>query len=184
MYFCNNCNNVFDITKSSTQSGGDIYGNLINKILDNLTIDKKEIEGLSLNELINNSNYKKLKNKHKEYVYNKFQDLIFIRKKQENDGNNKYEKVYFICNNCGFKKPIDEDTLIFSKVSSNISQNYSTTDFKDMINCDILPRTRKYICPNSKCESYIDIKKREASFFRMNNTFQVKYICHACGTIF
>ena len=89
-----------------------------------------------------------------------------------------------ICNNCGYMKPIPEGTLIFSKVSTDIAQSYSTSDFKDMVYSDILPRTRKYICPNTKCESHTNPQKKEASFFRMNNTFKVKYVCQTCSTVF
>ncbi|QKF94076.1 DNA-directed RNA polymerase subunit 9 [Fadolivirus algeromassiliense] len=216
MYFCPNCNNVFDITKTSKQEGGneelefetssdmtssssdlinemkggaksDIYDDIIERILHHKKIDQNEITKISIDDLTKSNAYKKLKHHDREYIYNKFQDLLPLDKKKISKDDalkQTIEKAYFICNNCGYLKPIDEGTLIFSKVSSDISQSYSSSDTKDMIYSDIIPRTRKYVCPNSKCESHINFEKREASFFRMNNTFKVKYVCQACGTDF
>ena len=216
MYFCPNCNNVFDITKTSTKGGAksdisdmeieaamqsesseenilmggaknDIYTDIITKLLHNGKISDEEIAEISLDNLVKSSTYKKLKHAEKEVVYNKLQDLVPLEKKKvlkEETVKQQVDKAYFICNNCGYMKPIPDGTLIFSKVSTDIAQSYSSSDFKDMIYSDILPRTRKYICPNTKCESHSNPQKKEASFFRMNNNFKVKYVCQACGTIF
>ena len=75
-------------------------------------------------------------------------------------------------------------TLIFSKYSNDISQSYTSKDSSIMKYSDILPKTRKYKCPNSECESHHDLSKKEATFFRMNNNVQIKYICNACDTSF
>ncbi len=226
MYFCPNCNNVFDIIKGPAEpihTGGknkdildmkisdfndlefnieelwggkkngdeetdtDIYDQLLKKVINNEKIDKKDIDRISLDDLVQSNIYKKLKLKQKQYVYNKIQDQLPLSKKKvfnENDTKKNIDKAYFICNNCGYRKPIKKNTLIFSKVASDVAKNYSSSDVTDMKNSDILPRTRKYICPNKSCESHIDPHKREAVFFRMNNTFNIKYICQTCDTVF
>jgi hypothetical protein len=200
MYFCPNCNNVFDITKGATQNGGsktnsliggannEDFEKLISKLLKNEDVSENEIINISIDDLIKNQSYKKLKNKQREYIYNKIQDLLPNEKKnvakEEIKHSEIQNKAYFICNNCGNRKPIDPGTLIFSKVSSDVAQSYSSSDVLDMKYSDILPRTRKYICPNSKCESHNNPDKREAIFFRMNNAFKIKHICQACNTVF
>jgi len=219
MYFCPNCNNVFDITKGTSQAGGEIqesssednnmtttsslnikemfggakggkddaYDEIINKLMKTDKIDKKELDKFSLEELMKSDAYKKLKHKQKEHIFNKIQDMLPIEQKKLftlEETKQQLEKAYFICNNCGNRKPIEKGTLIFSKVSSDIAQSYSSSDVGDMKYSDILPRTRKYICPNAKCESHTNPQKREAVFFRMNNTFRVKHICQACDTVF
>lgn len=186
MYFCPNCNNVFNITKISNQSGGkstDDISALVTKLLNNEHIDDTNI---SFEDIAQTTAYKKLKPKQKEFVHNKIQDIIGSNKEKLLEEKPVYnlEKVYFICTNCGYKKPIEKGTLIFSKVSSEISQTYSPIEVDTMKYSDILPRTRKYICPNKNCESHDNLEKREAVFFRMNNTFRVKYICQACSTAF
>lgn len=208
MYFCPKCDTVFDIEKgsedlkggsnkkiisessenistSSTQSkGGADIDEIIKKILAKEELDDNILKEISLNDLIKNSEYKKLKTQNKEFVYNKFLDLLPLDKKNLPFDQKITDMAYFICKNCGYSEKMKPGTLIFSKVSSDISQSYKTEDIKTMKYSDILPKTRKYKCPNSKCESHTDLNKREASFFRMNNTHRVKYICHACDTSF
>ena len=211
MYFCPDCNNVFDITKGidstpvTAQTGGNnnftnendlimqhggkdnTYEEIIKNIINGENIDGKKINNLSMDDLTNSIVYKKLKHKQKESVYNKLQDLLPNEQKKlyKEEGISKIsEKAYFICNNCGNRKPIEKGTLIFSKVSSDIAQSYSSSDVKDMKYSDILPITRKYICPNKNCDSHTNPQKREAVFFRMNNTFKVKHICLTCDATF
>jgi hypothetical protein len=206
MYFCPNCNNVFDVVKASSQFGGYMsnlsessdfatvmkggldYETILKKVLKtNEALTQNEIEQLSINDLVKSNVYKKLKFKEKEYVFNKIQDLLPTEKKKifkEESIKQPSELAYFICNNCGYMKKIEDGTLVFSRVSQNVAQSYATTDITNMKHSDILPRTRKYICPNEKCQSHTNPLKREAVFFRMNNTFKVKYICLSCDTSF
>ncbi|CAH6421832.1 DNA-directed RNA polymerase subunit RPB9 [uncultured virus] len=207
MFFCPTCNNAFDITKTIQQkggnilvdtsessnssikiSGGDKFEDIINKILEDKDVEIDELKNVSFDELIKNQSYKKLKSKQKEKIYNKFQDLLpKEQKKVFKDIDSKpsdQEKAYFICNNCGFIKKIEPKTLIFSRTSETISQSYDVNEYNDMLDSKILPRTRKYVCPNSNCESHDNPYKREAVFFRLNNSYKIKYICNACGTDF
>jgi len=226
MFFCPNCNNVFNITRGTTQlggelerqkdmfpditttesttdsttesttgnmtptsqEGGDDINDIINKILDNEEITTDTIGNIPFDDIIKSITYKKLKGKDKEIVFNKIQDILPVEQKQviqENqEKKQQFEYSYFRCTNCGFLKKIEPRTLIFSKVSSDIAQNYVTSDVSIMKHSDILPRTRKYICPKKDCESHTNPEKREAVFFRMNNTFRVKYICTTCDTNF
>jgi hypothetical protein len=200
MYFCPNCDNVFNITKElPSQSGGvksdspesemsDMTNDekIVNKLLADEHFSEKDLSSAQLVNLLQSVAFKRLKHKQKEFVYNKIQDLLPVDQKKilEETPKQVFEKVYFICNNCGDNKPIDKGTLIFSKVSTDIAQSYSPLDVDDMKYSDILPRTRKYICPNTKCESHTNPQKREAIFFRMNNTFRIKHICKACDTSF
>lgn len=186
MYFCPNCNNIFDITKNPHKEkqlgGAKDYLSVINKIINGEDISSDDTKGLSLDDLVKENTYKKLSAEQKELVYNKIQQLLPIDKKsiEENAGTPTADKAYFICKNCGFLKPIEDNTLIYSRVSSDISQSYTSSDISEMINSDILPRTRKYVCTNSKCISHTDPSKKEAVFFRINNSYNVKYICLAC----
>lgn len=199
--YCPNCNNILDITKSTKQVGGkndsdsdsessesyEHSDSLIQKILHNKKIDSDTITDNELENILKSDEYKKLEKEKKEYVYNKIQDLKPVEDKKttfEKQAAKPTEKVQFICDSCGYRKPIEEGTLIFSRVSSDIVQNYTGSEIKDMKYSSILPRTRKYICPNNDCESHNDNSKREAIFFRLNNTYRVKYICLACDTLF
>lgn len=167
----------------------DIYNILVNKVMQNETdtIKPADIEKIHMGELFKHPAYKKLKQSEKEYVFNSLSDLLPKEQKkilEEKTDSTVENLAYFLCNNCGNMEKIMPGTLIFSKTSQAISQSYSTSDSKEMVNSDILPRTKKYLCPNKSCLSYKDPKKKEAVFFRKNNSFEIKYICVECKTEF
>ncbi len=195
MHFCPNCKNVFDIAKTAKnpnqKGGGD--SNSVNTIIQKTLAKQKlggdemeVIERVGLTSVIKMIEKDGVANhdltkKDIEHIINKLTDDY--QKLKKSPGLIKHN-VSFVCTNCGLTKPIPNDTMIFTKASNDVLQNYSGLDFANMMYSDILPRTRKYLCPNKKCPSHTDYEKREASFFRMNNLFKIKYGCHACGTIF
>lgn len=201
MYYCPNCSNLFTITnnvdnimnknkesniKNIKQKGGDInYEKLIKSIIDT---GKKDIEiptNISLNKLIESVSYKKLNAKEKEYVYNYIYNKVSDTKKNITQTSSTIKKkIYFKCLTCGTYEEIKDVKLIFNSVGSDISQSYVTSDLNNMKYSDIIPRTRKYICPNKKCPSHNNYHQREAVFFRLNNSFRIKYICLTCDTSF
>lgn len=206
MYFCPNCDNIFDITKLSKQIGGsgdtvattsslhssdfaggaNIYADVIDNILKKIEIEPDIIDKINLEDLVKSNEYRKLSVKQKELIFNSINELLPINKKRilKEDEKKSDEMAYFVCNNCGYLKPIPEKTLIFSRVSNDISQSYSSSDIQEMAFSDILTRTRKYVCPNNSCPSHSTPNLREAIFFRKNNTFKIIYICTACYTSF
>ncbi len=189
MFFCPNCDNVFDITNVTKEQAGGVklnYQELVNKILLKEVIDQNSITQLSLEELVKQDAYNNLKSTHREYVFNKVMELTkeIEKKLKDTEFKESLNRMYFICKNCGTTKKIKENTKLFSKVSSDVSQGYVASDLSTMKYSDILPITKKYICPNTKCESHVDLTKREAKFFRLNNSYRVKYLCMACDIIF
>ena len=187
MFFCPTCKNTFDISKSITINTAAIGGaNKINynELIDNI-IDEKYDENIikdsdfNLNEITKNENYKKLKKNQKEFIINAIQNIL------PNSESNLDQDIvdgiaYFRCNNCSYVEPIPPKTKIYAKTVSN---TIIDTNYKNMIYSNIIPYTRKYTCPNSKCESHTDDTKREAKFFRLNGTYKLKFICMACDTI-
>lgn len=246
MFYCPNCNNTYDIARTSSQVGGKFNGvmsettdttssgitnivaslatkvvtdvatvvtdavtssvdhidehnlanivggvnpvDLITKILNDENINQDDLKGFNMDSITKTIDYKKLKQEDKEKIYNKLQDLLPNDKKklietkptEQSDEN----LAFFVCSNCGFSVKIDDGTRIFTRTSSDISQSYTTGDYSDMLYSNILPKTRKYICPNKKCESHTNPVKRQAIFFRKNNSYEVVYICCACETSF
>lgn len=193
MLFCPNCNNFFNIAKKddSIQTGGkqkiDVdYEQIIDAMINNDDINFKDIEPY-IDTLLKSTYYQKLPQIQKSYVYNKIQDMLNLEKKEiEPMTKNKSEpgKAIYLCKKCGYNQDILPGSEILNRASQNMAQNYTVSDYKDMLNSKILPYTRKYYCPNNECKSHTDPKVREAIFFRLNNTYQVKYICTACKTDF
>lgn len=202
MFFCPNCRNAYDIARTAidVQSGGksdntskensdvnDTFTGIIDKLINNQEVEEKDVVKLDIDKLVKSISYKKLSSKQKELVYNKIQDklpddkkvLMSLKPTEANDAN----VAYFVCKNCIYNKPIKEGTLIYSKTSEDIAQTYDTHDDKNKIHSNILPITRKYICPNKNCISHTNLEKREATIFRLHNSFAIKYICKACETM-
>lgn len=251
MFYCPNCNNTYDIARTSSQVGGKINGvvaetsstpivgtasggiaqvvttiatevataitdavtttldhidhidvheastlvggatnptQLMTKILKDELINPDDIKGLNIDHITTSIDYKKLKQEDKEKIYNKLQDVFPKEKKKiiENKPTESSDEnlAFFVCSNCGYSIKIEDGTRIFTRTSADISQSYTTGDYSDMLYSNILPKTRKYICPNKKCESHTNPAKRQAIFFRKNNSYEVVYICSACETSF
>jgi len=197
MFFCPNCKNIYDITKNMPQLGGDElvdlieqiggvdqFSDIIIRILENDVITDNDIKNLSLKNLRKSLSFKQLPIREKDLVVNKIRDLLPKNKKQIIDRHSD-EKVknfaFFQCHNCGFIEKIKPRTLIFSRSAKTKAIDVQN---KDMLFSDIVNHTRKYICPNKKCESHSDPNKKEAIFYRKNNSYQIRYICKTCKTKF
>lgn len=186
MNFCPNCNNVFDIAKLNKQQlGGNklTYSTIIKMAIAN-ELQEADIKDLDMTDFINTYEYKKLKTKQREIVYNTIQDLLPNDKKNIEQTVKNTNDIYYKCRNCGYFEKLPARTLISTIVSNNISGNYAISDASNMKYSEIIPFTRKYLCPNEKCISHKDPSKKEAKFFRNNNQYNIKYICLACDTQF
>ena len=206
MFYCPNCNNAFDITRSieSKQIGGKKENppsssstsdsseaptgdnSFITKLLTNKATTN-DVSKIDLPVFVKSGPYRDLSNEDKETVYNKIQDLLPNDKKKlmefKNNVDEQANTAYFICTNCGHARKIDNGTLIFSRKSENITQSYNVGDYADLKYSNVLPRTRNYVCVNDKCASHKELGKREAIFFRVGG-YNIKYMCVTCETIF
>jgi hypothetical protein len=89
-------------------------------------------------------------------------------------------QAYFKCNNCGYYENIPSGTPIYTKSTQPVTLVIEKND--DLINDKTLPCTKKYVCPNDKCESHTNNNIKEAVFFKRNH--YVTYICKVCKTYF
>lgn len=87
---------------------------------------------------------------------------------------------YQTCKNkeCGQTRMLSPGTLIY-KQERNIQHQFDE-DYSRYRHSKILPKTAKYICPNSDCKTHQNPKLRNAVFFREKNTLQLVYICMVC----
>lgn len=173
-----------------SSDGGDSISNIINKLLDNISISPDSIANLSVSDFTKHPLYKSLDSTSKSLVFNKLQDLLPKHKKKIMHAKSSRPFVgnaFFVCNNCGYAKKISEGTRIFSRGSDSASHASSLDiNVDDMIYNSIepVPYTRKYNCPNNKCPSHKNPAKREAIFFRLGNSLNIRYICTTCRTSF
>lgn len=177
--FCPNCNNTFDITKTVQQTGsGKIdYAKLVDQLLN----QKEELDFKTINkeELLASKEYLSLDDEKRQFVSNK---LLNMELNPHYDPTK--NAAYFNCNNCGNIKRIKPGTLIYTKTSNEVSQNYISTNMGFMSDSKILPHTKNYICPNKACETHKNQRIKDAKMFKPNNSYGVKYICTICKTFF
>lgn len=185
--FCPNCNNSFNITKTIFQAGGERRNPELSrqenanyeKLIDEILNQKEEIDFSSINkeELLKSKEYLNLDEEKRNYISNK---LLNIEFKPQYDKN----MAYFNCDNCGNIKKIKPGTLIYTKTSNEVSQNYISTNMIYMKDSTILPHTKNYTCTNKTCETHKNKSLKDAKMFKPNNSYGNKYICTVCGTIF
>ena len=210
MFYCPNCNNIYDITKNINsslnleQTGGQISdtpdtvssmtnsNNLtdtdtislaIKKILSGQNLSNEDTKNITFDNLNKNSGFKKLSSKNKELVLNKFADIIPNFTAPIKNTSPIISNAYFICKNCGNYEPINLGTLIVRKIYDDVNTEVEFEDnhkFKEMAHVKCLPLTRNYICPNKKCISHTDFSSRSARFYRISGIFRIRYVCTAC----
>jgi len=163
-------------TESDTNSSSDILS-IINKITSHQSISTSDIKNIKLKDIVELDEYKKLNSKQKSIIQSKINSMIEI-----NDETN--TNAFYVCKNCYYSNAIKPQTLIITKIGSDSSASYTNTDkLKNYINSKVLPRTRNYICNNKECESHKNHTKREAVFFRENESLQIWYTCCECRSV-
>jgi hypothetical protein len=169
MEYCPNCEYLLDISKV-TESDILIIDD-INKLFE-LIDNKDDLTTykliLSKEELLKNKKFLKLNKKLKESIIS---SII----------NNINYNVYFICNNCNYKTPIDKSIKLYEIDTSNIVTNYEY--IKDelilMSKDPLLPHTNNYICINPKCETHKNNDLKNAILYK-SNSFKMNYACCIC----
>ena len=180
MLFCPECDSLLDINKQTSEStfnkNMDIKENetILKKMLNSEDITDKEVASVNIDIITETQTYLKLDKKTKQSINKKITDLI-----------NKLKKTHgfiYKCHKCGYTKPLVEQTLIMSKIGNDSKAPITPQKIINVMNDKILPHTRNYICKNPKCISNTDITKRDAVFFRLDNSLQTWYVCTACKT--
>ena len=92
------------------------------------------------------------------------------------------KKNTFVCNNCGYTTDIKPGAMIYSKMYEQESSTLFLEDYDNICDDHTLPRTRDYLCPNTKCptNSKKDSEQREAVFKRLGKTYRLVYMCCVC----
>ena len=177
MYFCPKCNYSFDISKGGTDDKQPEDDN--RKKLDNIESALKRLKDgknfnnykadFSLEDLEANKIYSKLENDEKDKLQILFNTTPSIG------------GIIFKCNNCNYKKRINETIKLYQlNVDSVYSVYRSMDDNKLLFLNHIYPRTRDYNCKNINCISHKDESKKESVFFREKDSYLTNYVCGVC----
>ena len=171
MYFCPKCNYTFDVSKNleisddrkSIKNVIDVFklikkkDNLSNYVAENFTID----------DVKQSKYYDKISSNTKNSINQLF--------------NSNTSNIRFHCNNCNYKDSITTSLQLYKiDLNLDIIDNKSIEDNKLIIKNPILPRTKDYMCKNVNCITHKDTTNKEAVFYKLNNSYNVIYVCTVC----
>jgi hypothetical protein len=138
--------------------------------IDNLDlkqiIKKNEVIGMGPEEL-------------KTSLSNMYRQIVKFQKSVSN--------FYLSCTNCSTTYFLEPGTVIDS-INFEKSAASNDDDSKIRSNDPTLPRTKDFICPNSKCitnaksDDINVLVNKEAVFYRSGKEYNIKYICCQCNT--
>ncbi len=184
MYFCPKCNYSYDISKASPKADSntgsdDKPEDDTRKSLDNVESAIKRLKAgknlsnykadFKFEELENNHHYIKLNDEDKDKLKVLFNTASSIG------------GIMFKCNNCNYKKRINETIRLYQlNIDSVYSVYRSMDDNKLLFLNPIYPRTHDYTCKNINCISHKDTSNKEAVFFRGKDSYMTNYICGVC----
>jgi hypothetical protein len=202
MFYCKYCSDTLEIIKNPNLSIEDKIKTINNPTelfdiyLDNIETKKnkfinsdyqysimwpeQEIDTLNFDKLlkdanINNLTIEELKN-----------ELISIYKNIVKSQKN-ISTFYLSCTNCTTTYFLEPGTIIDS-INFEKSAIINDEDIKSRVSDQTLPRTKDYICPNSKCITNLKktdpniLIEKEAVFYRSGKEYNIKYICCQCNT--
>jgi len=170
MYFCPQCSYSFDIVKASKlKDTGEktMLKNVSDAIKNkNKNMSKYQV-GFSKKQLLRNKKYKKLSEEDKSKL-----EKLFLK--------NISSGAQFQCNNCGYVKQISKTIRLYQMDLENDTSTNVTENYELICQDQTLPRTHDYICKNINCITHKDKSKKEAVFYHLPNSYQLKYVCCVC----
>ena len=185
MEFCKKCGTIYKITdeeldsEKNQEGGSKSYNDIIQALLEDQNVIEI-INTIDIKKFKNSSEYNKLDIETIEFLNNKIEDTLSFSKKKisKKDIQKPYKtnRIFFQCIDCTYYEEIKPKTLIYSESKKKKVNNLKRYDY--MVNNPILPRTKKYICPNNSCKSHVDDNAKEAVFMRDRGN--VIYICVFC----
>lgn len=197
---CKECRYLFNVTKDvkSKQLGGKINAAL-NNIFEkynstdstiNKTITEEDLKKIKGKDLLDDDRFDIMTKKDQRKLISTIKAVdknFFVEEKETKEdtvdnqefviGNN---PVYFICKFCKNYEKIKPQTCIYTKNFGG-ENAIEVDNYTYSIYDHTLPRTRNYICKNSKCETLKNDAIKEAVLTK-NSLEQIVYICTSCST--
>lgn len=173
VFFCPECLYSLGISKSTNIDDYDDDKKSINiaEALKLLSKDDTTFQNFkpdfSKNDLIKNKKYQKLSVNDKSNL-----NLLFTNQVSEAD---------LKCNNCGYKKQVDETIKLYEYNVNDKTSVIRTLEDNKLLTLDpTLPRTRDFTCKNVNCTTHKSKDPKEAVFLRQSKSYNLTYICTTC----
>jgi len=176
-FICTKCQFLLSITKSSNTNLIKIStpSEFMNAIkLDEVVEYDIVLERTELETFLNKKNTKAID---KEKILEQY-DLMRSQKQI-------ISKYIIKCTSCGENYILHPETIIYSLNFGKDQTSFNDDNIDLKLYDQTLPRTKDYICPNSKCETNtksFNNNNKEAIFYRASKSYHMKYACVNCKT--
>lgn len=186
MLFCEKCHYSYNITKDvkNKQSGGKVntaLDEIFSKFSSGDVLKEADLKKLSFADIKDDERFDRLSKKNQQKLVSNIKniDKTFTVEKNDDDApKTNTTSAFLICKFCKNHKPIEPGTVIYSK-SYGVGLTMDVPDYTYMIEDSSLPRTRAYVCKNTKCSTHKNPATKEAIIVK-NEIDQVIYVCTVC----
>jgi hypothetical protein len=173
---------VTEVVVNKRKKGGAVTVLNENDIIDILNGNfTKELENYNIKDIIKIPYYNKLTDNQKSLLTTRlYEKLPKNQKINKNIDNGVVKESYFYCKSCGYYEKIPDKTFIFSRSfdkNNNIMLNNNFINYKYD---NTLPYSKKYTCENKECATHKNPSIKNAVFYRLSNTYNIRYICTIC----
>ena len=175
----------YDVSNSSKKGKKSTLTNLNEDILEKIlngTILDIEVDEKDISDINKIAYFNKLTSNQKTLLINRLYEKIPKIQKIPKEISTNIKLSYFYCKNCGYNEKIPNKMLIFNRSNEKSSIDSFNTNFLNYKYDPLLPRTKKYNCINVNCNTHKHPEKKKALFFRLANTYIIKYICLECDS--
>lgn len=155
------------------------------EIIKNILLDSNYtivLDNFDINDLTKISYFNKLNQNDKTKVINKVFEFVPNSKKIPVKTDLSSSKTsYFDCKYCGYNEIIPDKTFIFSRTKEKSNEDTFNSRFIDYQHDNTLPCTKKYKCINKNCKTHSNPELKKAVFYRLNDSYVVRYVCSICN---
>ena len=120
MAFCEKCHNIFNVSDRIyvQHKGGINYAKLIEGILDE-EIDAQQLKQINLDHLFSSKEVKELDEDEWRHLEDQIDKILATSAKMKG-GASMNRTAYYVCNVCGFNKPIEPNTTVYTKIYTKV----------------------------------------------------------------
>jgi hypothetical protein len=141
-----------------------------------------ELDNFNMADINKIPYFNKLSNNQKTLIINRLYEKVPKNQKLAKHNDSTVAKdSYFYCKNCGYNEKIPDKMFIFSRSYEKSGDDFDNK-FINYKHDKTLPFSKKYNCINKECSTHKNPIIKNAVFYRLNNTYTVRYICTICDS--
>jgi len=142
-----------------------------------------ELNNFNIQDLNKIPYFNKLDSNKKTLVINRLYEKIPKNQKMpKNNEKINHKDSYFYCKKCGYNEIIPPKTFIFSRNKDKNNNQISNSKISNYKYDNTLPFSKNFNCINKDCTTHKEPEKKKAVFYRIPDSYIVRYICTSCDS--